>query len=481
MQGGRLTIFGVAFAAATLAGCGESERFAGQACLPLEAPSPESAPMRSVEPAALDFYVDVSLSMPAFGLPDQADGFAAVPYRNVLAALMANQGRTSDTRLLGVAETVEVITEDAVRSLASGAPRCVFGAGKCQETRLNLALEDIAAHPDRTAVLVSDLWFRNDEVFGSSTSALARPLREIVAQGRAVGVLGFTAPFQGMIYDMPGAPRTLSSQGVRYRPLFAVIIGEPAEVAHVRDMLERDAFFGADSVEREFTLFASNPFAAGPGVLMPELDRATGVASRSLFLPEAASQAEQITLNTGALNRAIRDSVRETGRPDPGAVTIAARMDMSGRLWPGAASGIGEVRLEGEVLASPRRREDYCSPDLWDRSTSHAGAELGEAQIVGQSLEATLYLAGDSWRAADGDRLYLVRYSVVAAPGRPETPAWMERWSFSSSDHDRLVADPPEFFPALNLSGLGVLLNDAVRSEAEVQPLGSGALLIELN
>lgn len=372
----------------------------------------------------------------------------------------------------------------AVRSLAEGAPRCVFGAGACQETRLNLALEDIAASPDRTAVLVSDLWFRNDDVFGSSSSAIARPLREIIAQGRAVGVLGFKAPFQGAVYDMPGAPQTLRSDAVRYRPVFAVIIGPPAEVTHIRDVLERDAFFGADAVERRFTLFTRNPFAVGPGILTPELDGATGVASRGLFLPEAASQVEQLTINTGALARTLRESVRETGRPDPSAVTINARMDMTGRLWPGAASGIGEVRLEGEVLASPRRSDDYCTPELWDRSVSHAGAELGQARIVGDTLEATLFMAGDSWRMADTDRIYLMRYSVLAAPGaqsRAAAPDWMEQWSFSAADHARLVSDPPEFFPALNLSALGVLLNDAARDTAESEPLGSGALLIELN
>lgn len=93
MRGRGLAISGAIAVVALTSGCGEPERSAGQPCLSLTAPVTERSVAASVEASAIDFYVDVSLSMPAFGRPDQAAGYTTVPYRNVLAALLAEQGR----------------------------------------------------------------------------------------------------------------------------------------------------------------------------------------------------------------------------------------------------------------------------------------------------------------------------------------------------------------------------------------------------
>jgi hypothetical protein len=98
-----------------------------------------------------------------------------------------------------------------------------------QEGHLDKVFREVAQDPSGMALVVSDLWFSNSEVQGTALSALAEPLTDILAGGRAVAVYGIPAPFNGTIYHMPSEPRSKSYSGAL--GLYVIAIGTDAELA----------------------------------------------------------------------------------------------------------------------------------------------------------------------------------------------------------------------------------------------------------
>ena len=211
-----------------LGGCGSSDDLVPARCLPGETPPAE--PGRGGADT-LGVYLDVSQSSTNFG---RSRGES--PYRDLVAWLVDLRSEFPEARSYGFAERIAEIDEDIfVRAARGDVNPC--GACGFQESRLDDVLAAIAAPESRgsLAVVVTDLWLDNSDLIGSGRLALQRPIRSILADGRATGVLGVPAPYSDQVYDVPvpSGPSTIPAGRVQQRPVFALVVGSPGQVVEL--------------------------------------------------------------------------------------------------------------------------------------------------------------------------------------------------------------------------------------------------------
>lgn len=442
-------------------------------------------------------YFDVSLANVGYGAPELQQGYSSLPYRNLVSALFDLQQTGMNLELNGFAATLEPVTGPALTALARGDARCALrDAASCQRTDLRLPFEAIRSDLDRPSIIVSDLMFRDPDLFNPGPMNLSHTIRAAVAAGKSIGVIGIKAPFRGALYDMPGAVRVWEDarrvegrrvfSPVRYMPIFVMIIGTNAEIDYFRRHIERHVFDG-QRVEHEFSRFtpellreaASLVQLTARGLEAPHL-------SPAFFIrPEGqAADLLQLRLDRRSLRELHAGQIRDQGAVQPGASPLRIRFPIDDKFWPGSAL-TGAVSVSVQAYQSWALRQNQTCQSEWEPLAlpTLAGA-LGAARRDPQTGEghATVNLDDEVWLNVDSRYIHLVHFSLSLdpEPGAAAAPEWMRQWSFEAADADRLRVAPPEFFPILNLSALGRILDREVREAARSEALGEGAVYLEI-
>lgn len=448
-------------------------------------------------PRGVDIYFDVSLANVGYGAPELEQGYSSLPYRNLVSALFDLQQTGMDVELNGFAATLEPVEGPALTALARGEARCALReAASCQRTDLRLPFEAIRSDLDRPSIIVSDLMFRDPDLFNPGPMNLSHTIRAAVAAGKSIGVIGIKAPFRGALYDMPGAVRVWEDarrvegrrvfSPVRYMPLFVMIIGTNAEIDYLRSHIARHVFDG-QSVEHRFSRFtpellrdaAALVQVAAPGMETPHL-------SPAFFIRPEGVGAEllQLRLDRRSLRELHAGQIREQGAVQPGASPLHIRFPIDDKFWEGSAL-TGAVRLSVQTYQSWSLRQNQTCQSDWEPLALPASAgALGAARRDPQTGQghATVNLDDEVWLNVDSRYVHLVHFSLSLEPepGAASAPEWMRQWSFEPADADRLRESPPEFFPILSLSSLGRILDREVREAARSEDLGEGAVYIEI-
>ncbi len=125
-------------------------------------------------------------------------------------------------------------------------------------TQVETVLNDRFAPPatNRLTVVITDLFQKDTDVTG-----LTRRLKtRYFAKGLAVGVVGIKTSFLGRVYDLDSRGSTSDVRGSR--PVYALVIGTYANVAHYFDALKK----GSTSLSRDgrFVIFTGQPFESRP-------------------------------------------------------------------------------------------------------------------------------------------------------------------------------------------------------------------------
>ena len=457
-----------------LSGCGPADVEVKASCLPGE------AELLEVEAALADakqlgVYLDVSQSSTNFGR-----GQGESPYRNLIAWLLNLTAEFEDARTYGFAEQIAEVDSEVFVQAARGVTNPCHNCG-FTESRLDEVLARLAARESRKSfnVVVTDLWLDNSELVGSARLALLGPIRSILADGRAIGVLGVTAPYSSQVYDIPDSAgtTTIPAGQVSRRPVFALLIGPPAQVIALEQRLTLDVFMEG-TIERHFALFTPALAATGPAEL-------------------------RLTANNPAVRQAYVLRIEGKNEPgfeiDGGAINPYAAMGEGAGVYltapiPSPRDGI--PRSAGYELAAemwtlwPPEPAKACEPGAWvPRSTEGVLDVLEQPDrfpLAGQpragdepASDWMVRLAASRLGMLQPGDIAFLRYRV--ALGSLERGAsWPDTWSFDAEDAPLLVAEPPALFPALNLTEFGRILELAMSEQVAGEIVAEGNVQIKV-
>ncbi|MGJ8563100.1 MAG: hypothetical protein ACSHXY_06055 [Alphaproteobacteria bacterium] len=426
-------------------------------------------------PQSIDIYLDTSVSSTNFGRAQ------LTPYRDVLAFLADEAESQSGRNLFGFANSIAPINVDVVAKAASGTGRVCMKCGY-SETRLDDLLSRISSDPKAPlSIIVTDLWLDNDNVFDQRSLSLSRPLREIMASGNAIGVVGVRAPYSDIVYDIPvsGGKQPLPSGRVKERPFFILLIGTPSEVLGAREMLFRDVFAADEgatggNVDARFALYSPVPVVGRNGL---EALEPHGEKTPFAYAPSYISDNENIPVF--AVDRGgVGDLLFAKEEADDAGTTA----------WGGGnglsfTSGVGK----GDKLGVSMRAWELEGPlsDACDaESELESWVEINDFPRVFSVAKdgdgVFVYEAAQSgWLDLPVSTTYYVEWSAVAKePLVYGSSQWMIDWSFSADRGAALMASPPGFFPVLNLHNFQNLLIRAQADASSPAVIASGAAVI---
>ena len=464
-QSRRAAATGCLVATLGLGGCGTSDVPVPARCLPGGPPAVE---VRSDATAdALAVYLDVSQSSTNFGL-----GRGESAYRDLIAWLVDFRSDFAEARSYGFAERIAEIGDDVFARAARGETNpCGAGCG-FRESRLDDVLAAIAAPESRggLAVVVTDLWLDNSELIGSARLALQRPIRSILADGRAIGILGVATPYAGQVYDVPAASgaSAIPAGRVERRPVFALVIGQPARVAALERRIAGEVFMNVGGAQRHFSLFTP-AFAAAGSVERGLAPRGPGVR-RAYVLAVDGANVPGFLVDRRTVAPLVGD--REAGGP-------ALAASIAGLGHAGAPSpATYDLTAETWTLVPPEPSA-ACDPGAWhalDLGLPLRQVTDADGPAIGLDVSDPALLA-----IRPGEIVFM-RYRVAIGSLRAGGPGgeWLEDWSFDAEEAPALLSDPPPLFPSLNLAELGRILEIAMGERVAGETVAHGSVLLSM-
>lgn len=459
-------------AAATAVGC--SLPMARAECLPpgLEQLAPEvpevpAAPQAAAARGAAVVYLDASVSMLGFVQthrdPQYADVILRLPeaLEEVSAATTFNRfGKTivplQVEKLTEVLRPASYVCQPASRDVA-----LQLGC----DTRIDQVLQAIAASDDQTlSVMVTDLFLSRQDINGSAAGTIKQWLARVLHAGKSIGILGVSAAFDGVIYDLPPSqivvageddhPKKKRTGGVPTvpitsynhmggeRPFFIVMAGTDDQLLRLQKFFETHLLSGFPEHNFHFTLFTRSP--ARPVARTTPLKVASGGEGlrEEGGPPSGPDWLPMITIARDQAPIFARQPLRELQLPF---TPPLAQFEVRPTLWRDAG-GRCEVRWQ-EVGRSP--------------------AAIVTAQTDGSDL--VLRFEREGLPALVPTRVYLMRLQVLATGIREPKPVtgWLHDWSFNEKQTEALLGSKPTFFPALNLGEFADNLEAIVNSSFE--------------
>ena len=444
-----------------LVGCRSAGDLVPVDCLPGEN-SVAAVELGPSDANALGVWLDVSQSSTNFG---RGGGESA--YRDLIVWLLELQSDFAETRSYGFAERIVEIDESVFMRAARGdvnpCPECGF-----RETRLDDVLAELAAPESRATLnlVITDLWLDNSALIASARLALQGPIRSILADGRAIGVMGVAAPYADQVYDLPNATgaSTIPAGRIQRRPVFVLLIGPPEQVVALEQRIAREV--NGDRAEQKFSLFT--PTLVYDGVLEPRLAPRSPAVRPAYILPIEDASVPGFLIDRRAIDPlAGDDATGERG--------LAAPISGAGGNMPSLASyGLG---VEAWTLVPPEPA-GACAADAW--VLLDVGRTL-EVTTDGGGAKIELDVSHPDLLGVRPGEIAFIRYRVTAGAleGGPGT-AWLREWSFDAEDTPALVADPPSLFPALNLAEFGRVLESAMSEQVAGETVAEGGVLLSV-
>ena len=455
---------------AALAACQPSRTFVSAVCLPGELPAAR-APMPDA--GRLDVYLDVSQSVTNFGRHEGES-----PYTDFLAWLLGLGSEFAEVGTYGFADRIAEIEQDVVVSAARGA------AGPCsacgfQESRLDDVLSRIAAAESRgsLSVVVTDLWIDNSDLIGSGRAELQRSVRGILTDGRAIAVIGVAAPYTSPVYDIPGpgGPAAIPAGRVSERPMFAVLAGPPRQVTDLVGRAADEVFtsFGGEQLHQ--SVFSPTLVIEGP--VEHRLSAQDQVVRRAIVLSvEGADVPSFVIDQQGAATRGLLATASES--EDGPAPALAAQIAVD----HGSGPAVGSYELDAQAWAlGAVGPAGACEDGAWISVEVGQALELGLAEGP-NAREVRLDVSHPTLLAIRPGEIVLVRYTLSAGSLDRDGPstAWLDDWSFDAAGGGALRADPPPFFPALNLAQFGQTLTSMVGALVVGETVVHGSILLSI-
>lgn len=450
-----------------LANCGGGDGVVPAECLPGEAPETK---MRMAGVDSLSVYLDVSQSSTNFGR-----GRGESAYRDLIAWLLGVRSEFGEDRIHGFADTIAEVEEDVFVQAANGEVNPCDACG-FSESRLDDVLGQVAAPESRASlvVVVTDLWLENSGLIGSARLALQRPIRSILADGRAIGVLGVAAPYSDQVYDVPNGEgtATVPAGRVQQRPVFALVIGAPGQVVELERRITREVFADA-AQERGFAVFVPTLAPSGPARhrLTPR-----GPAVRPSYV-----LANEANFPGFIIDRRMADpfgAVDDSAGAGPALSAPIAADEHAGAPSPAAF----ELTAAAWTLFPPEPSA-ACDDAGWQRLDVVQPLQLlADSEPGSASAAVGLDVSDPDLLTIRPGEITFIRYQVAVSSldQSGSATAWLDEWSFDAEDGPTLLRSPPPLFPSLNLSEFGGILRAAMAEEVVGEIVAGGGVLLSM-
>jgi len=321
--------------------------------------------------------------------------------------------------------------------------KCSTALGKCDvdQSLIGVALEYAEQRPhDELTLICTDLFLTDDEKLPGGVRSIKQPLFHVLSHGgRAIGLLGFETPFEGLIYELPGRPNYLhkpvaSSRQPTTRPVFVLLIGRARHILDLRQALhgpfladlqghEKFAFYNADWPLQRPDL----AWSAGKGVRVLESIDASGGSSFAVSAPAY----EPLTAE-------IADA------------TFKERYGASFDHFTTRESLSTE---HGNAACPSSERFRGVSP-------------LVSAQASANALRVRIFTDAVQIRHLPASNRYSLDVDILADSLRP-TPAVerFDEWNLDPAQVELIVRKHPSLFPALNLTAVTDYLDQRTREQ----------------
>jgi hypothetical protein len=207
-------------------------------------------------------FFDASLSMKGFVVKQPPQDSIYIDLLDQLTSAAEDLG--SETLYHKFGRKIEPLDERQVqRMMQENGYYCPDTVQKCEldnkQTRLDKVFSAITADKSGTFIVITDLFISSKDLIGTRKSKLTNPLKELLKQGKSIGILGIMNSFNGVIYDIPtNEGGDITYANAKKRPFYVLIIGDAKNINFVKRRLEQDSLMGISKEIYKFSLITSN-------------------------------------------------------------------------------------------------------------------------------------------------------------------------------------------------------------------------------
>jgi hypothetical protein len=441
-----------------LAGCGSSRSEPrGANCFPEQTrrwiyeASAEPKLEQTAAEATATVYVDRSGSMVGYIKGATSVDSPLVNLLGTMPTILSSMARKVSYRAFGESLTGPIADGANVTNKSE-----FFNCANCDndDSRLNLALDRIAANPNEMGILISDLWFKNSEISTTGIAALKVPLAQILESGRMISIYGFDAPFDGNIYDLPTAtPNVVQTKPYTGRhPLYLLVVGTKEQNLAFQDALKKAPVEkigrGADGISRVH-------FTVNPGPLTP----------RSKAPLTSGNHPNLRTANFASYDGLIIQQFELDGSIS----SALTRKQWVPPTWksPKPEDFIPNTVHEGDLVPSLyywKQNNKQCNKSSW--SPSNKIEAVWKKDTVSQILEINPKVLSGKF-ARDGIYLVSGQLDRQSIQRDSTATAWMRAWSLDPEAAVAGAREGSDRFPTLNLDEFARLMEDTLDDVAK--------------
>jgi len=261
---------------------------------------------------------------------------------------------------------------------------------------------------------------------------MEQPLKEILRQGKTIGVLGVMNSFNGIIYDIPtNEGGTITYASAKKRPFFVLIIGDQKNVDFVKKRLEQDSLMDKKEFYK-FSLITSN-------VIIKNLNVSGDITEENLINASSGDEGYKFTVDDKGIP-IFRLKVRQ------GDDNIKLQFKKSDIINPDS-NGVGEWKFEESFWSS---KEISCKEVRWKKAKT---TNFSNVTSKGENLNINIFGANNfdgpprlrwGWRYFAVSNLYTAKNGTAAADIFSE-------WDLPKADAETFTKKEPKVFKTLNL------------------------------
>ena len=423
-------------------------------------PPPKSLAKVSTDIKKNPVYVffDGSLSMKGFVVKQPPQESIYIDLLDQLISAADDLG--SETLFHKIGRKITQLDERGTQRMTQqGGYDCIDATAACEldnkETRLDKVFKAITVDQNATYIVTSDLFLSSEELTGVKFSKMEQPLKEILRQGKTIGVLGVMNSFNGIIYDIPtNEGGTITYAAAKKRPFFVLIIGDQRNVNFIKKRLEQDSLMGKKEFYK-FSLITSN-------VITKNLNLSRDITEENLINASSGDEGYKFTVDDKGIP-IFRLKVRQ------GDDNIKLQFKKSDIINPDS-NGVGEWKFEESFWSS---KETSCKKVLWKKAKST------NFSYVDDDDEENLYInifGANNFKGPPrlrwGWRYFVVSNLYTAKNGTAAADIFSE-WDLPKAKAEAFTQTEPKVYKTLNLLRMIKKLNFVADEEFEPTLLAS--------
>jgi len=407
-------------------------------------------------------YFDGSLSMKGFVVDQPGQKNLYVSIIDDLQQIAENVGSKTYYHKFG-SKVAPIKENEIARVIKEGFYTCAGSVQECdnQHTAIDLPFKAAKANLDATYIITTDLFLENNQLVGTTLSALTKPLKSVLKKGKSIGVFGIMSSFNGKIWGIPTSTgATMPYSDALKRPFYIIVIGDQKNINQVRKNLEEQHFINGNEAYK-FALITSSPVSQNLNQAKFFKEDSIGTISKKdgfkfEYLENGLAHYKFITNKT----RAIEFEIKKTDFTVNGSSISNYRIDET--LW----------------MNKEKKCKDIEEP--WRRTTHEKISKIKHAdkdEFIHLKMFRHEKVKLENFFSKF--RYFYLINLYADQPGKASETTFAE-WSIRDSDAQDFTNQNPKVFKTLNLTKFIKILNAVANNAFESKLIASIALNFEV-